>query len=149
MEIADAQEFLKHNHHGVLVAHKRDGSLHEPGFIRKGRTALATLRWDGYVSLDAGREAARMVLKPLRFAGRQLTVNLAAGRGSLRAELRDDSGAAIPGWTFADCQPTRGDGLALSVRWRDRESLAPLNGKTVRIAFELTDASLYGFQFAG
>jgi PPOX class probable F420-dependent enzyme len=27
MEIADAQEFLKHNHHGVLVAHKRDGSL--------------------------------------------------------------------------------------------------------------------------
>ncbi|MGH7798801.1 MAG: pyridoxamine 5'-phosphate oxidase family protein [Candidatus Binatia bacterium] len=27
MEIADAQEFLKHNHHGVLVARKRDGSL--------------------------------------------------------------------------------------------------------------------------
>jgi PPOX class probable F420-dependent enzyme len=27
MEIAAAQEFLKHNHHGVLVAHKRDGSL--------------------------------------------------------------------------------------------------------------------------
>jgi PPOX class probable F420-dependent enzyme len=27
MEIADAEEFLKHNHHGVLVAHKRDGSL--------------------------------------------------------------------------------------------------------------------------
>jgi PPOX class probable F420-dependent enzyme len=27
MEIADAQEFLKRNHHGVLVARKRDGSL--------------------------------------------------------------------------------------------------------------------------
>ena len=27
MDIADAQEFLKHNHHGVLVARKRDGSL--------------------------------------------------------------------------------------------------------------------------
>lgn len=27
MEIADAQEFLRHNHHGVLVARKRDGSL--------------------------------------------------------------------------------------------------------------------------
>lgn len=27
MEIAEAQEFLKHSHHGVLVAHKRDGSL--------------------------------------------------------------------------------------------------------------------------
>jgi PPOX class probable F420-dependent enzyme len=27
MEIAEAQEFLKHNHHGVLVARKRDGSL--------------------------------------------------------------------------------------------------------------------------
>ena len=27
MQIAEAQEFLKHNHHGVLVARKRDGSL--------------------------------------------------------------------------------------------------------------------------
>lgn len=27
MEIAEAQQFLKHNHHGVLVARKRDGSL--------------------------------------------------------------------------------------------------------------------------
>jgi PPOX class probable F420-dependent enzyme len=27
MEIAEAQEFLKHNHHGVLVARKRNGSL--------------------------------------------------------------------------------------------------------------------------
>src|SRR3989337_2405607 len=27
MDIADAREFLKHNHQGVLVARKRDGSL--------------------------------------------------------------------------------------------------------------------------
>lgn len=27
MEIAEVQEFLKHNHYGVLVARKRDGSL--------------------------------------------------------------------------------------------------------------------------
>lgn len=27
MDIAEAQEFLKHNHHGVLVARKRDGTL--------------------------------------------------------------------------------------------------------------------------
>lgn len=27
MEISEAQEFLQHNHHGVLVARKRDGAL--------------------------------------------------------------------------------------------------------------------------
>jgi PPOX class probable F420-dependent enzyme len=27
MDISEAREFLKHNHHGVLVARKRDGSL--------------------------------------------------------------------------------------------------------------------------
>jgi len=27
MEITEAQEFLKHNHHGCLVARKKDGSL--------------------------------------------------------------------------------------------------------------------------
>ena len=27
MEISEAREFLTHNHHGVLVARKKDGSL--------------------------------------------------------------------------------------------------------------------------
>ena len=32
MEISDAQTFLRDNHHGVLVAWKKDGSADDPGF---------------------------------------------------------------------------------------------------------------------
>ena len=41
MEISDAQTFLRDNHHGVLVARKKDGSLQmtlvSPVMMPKGR----------------------------------------------------------------------------------------------------------------
>lgn len=44
MEIAEAQEFLKHNHHGVLVARKKDGSLQmtlvSPVIGRNGKVVI-------------------------------------------------------------------------------------------------------------
>ena len=44
MEIADAQRFLKNNHHGVLVARKRDGSLQmtlvSPAIDSQGRLII-------------------------------------------------------------------------------------------------------------
>jgi PPOX class probable F420-dependent enzyme len=44
MEISEAQEFLKQNHHGVLVARKRDGSLQmtlvSPVIGRDGRVII-------------------------------------------------------------------------------------------------------------
>jgi PPOX class probable F420-dependent enzyme len=44
MEIVEAQEFLKYNHHGVLVARKKDGSLQmtlvSPVIGRDGRVVI-------------------------------------------------------------------------------------------------------------
>lgn len=46
MEIADAQEFLKHNHRGVLVARKKDGSLQmtlvSPAIDRDGKVIITS-----------------------------------------------------------------------------------------------------------
>jgi hypothetical protein len=104
------------------------------------------LRWDGYVSLDAG-EAGELLTKPLRFEGEKLLVN-AAVKGRLRAELCDASGWALPGFRAEDCEPVTGDGVALPVRWRGGPALKPLAGKVVRVRFEMKDASLYSFRFA-
>lgn len=112
------------------------------------RTALATLRADGYVSLDAGKEGGRLLTRPLRLPGTRMTVNLAAPQGQLRVELQDASGKPIPGFTMTDSIPVQGDGVALPVRWRDRESIALPTGRPVRVCFELTKGSWYGFQVA-
>ena len=111
-------------------------------------SALATLRRDGYVSLDAGEQTGHLVTLPVRFQGEKLSVNMATTKGSLRVELQDAAGKAIPGFTVADCKPLSADSVEQSVRWRNQDMIAPLAGKTVRLRFELTHSSLYAFRFA-
>src|SRR5436190_10502084 len=92
-------------------------------------------------ALDAGPDAGIVVTKPLTFKGTRLLVNLAA-KGSLRVSLLDDSGKAIPGFENAEAT---GDSLSQEIRWAS--DLAALEGKTVRLRFELRDAKLFAFQF--
>lgn len=132
---------------GDHITFFKDNTPYYPDRTRIARTALATLRWDGYVSLDAGQSGGRLVTRPLQFKGEKLTVNLDAPQGELKAELQDGAGEPIPGFSAADCLPITGDGLALSVRWRGKGSLAPLAGHTVRVHFDLTRGSLYAFGF--
>lgn len=124
----------------------RDGTPFEPGFLRTTRTARTTLRWDGYVSLDAAAAPGTLATKPMRFAGNTLVVNAAARRGEVRAELADEAGRPLDGFAFADCEAVRGDGVALPVRWRGG-SLQALAGRPVRLRLRLADAAVYAFQF--
>jgi hypothetical protein len=133
---------------GDHLVFNRDGSLFEPGFARTGRTARATFRRDGYVSLDAGPRGGRLVTKSLRFEGARLAVNLAAPEGRLRTELRTDDDKPVDGFSFADCAPVTGDGLSLPVQWRGGAGLRRRSHRgPLRAVFELTNASLYGFRF--
>jgi hypothetical protein len=131
---------------GDHLSFNKDGSLYEPGFLRTNRTARATLRVDGYVSLDAGKTAGEVVTKPLTFAGRLLVVNANVSQGELRAELQDASGKPVPGWRLEDSVPIARDGLALPVRWRGKPD-AEKPAVPVRVRFVLTNASLYSFRF--
>ena len=97
--------------------------------------------------LDAAKAGGEIITRPLTFTGNELVVNLAASQGTLRAEVQDEAGKPIPGFAFADCVPTQGDGVRLPVRWRGDADLAKLAGRTVRLRLALADASLYSFQF--
>ena len=62
------------------------------------RVRRFTFRTDGFVSLHAGADAGEMLTRPLRFAGKELTLNFATAKnGSLRMEIQDSDGKAIPG----------------------------------------------------
>lgn len=107
---------------------------------------LATLRKDGFASLDAGAEGGRVSTKLLRHVGGELRVNatFAAG-GWLKAELAGRDGRVIPGYSFADSESVAKDGVDQLVSWR-RHARLPDGGQILSIRFSLQNASLYSFR---
>jgi hypothetical protein len=133
---------------GDHLVYNFDGSTYYPdGFLRRVRTARATLRWDGYLSCDAGRDGGALVTKLVTFTGDELVVNVQAAGGELKAELLDENERPLPGFGLEDALPVTGDGIELKVRWRGQASVASVAGKAVRVRFALKNAALYSYQF--
>jgi hypothetical protein len=121
---------------------------HPKGDMDPGAICLAEQRLDGFVSLRAGIDPGELETKPLVFAGRRLELNLAtAATGRCTVELADENGTPIPGFTHDDCQPMRGNGVALPVGWRGEPDLGEFAGRPVRLRVRLQNADLYAFQF--
>ena len=104
-------------------------------------------RLDGFVSLDAGDAAGKVMTKPLTFAGELLELNVCA-RGFVRVALCNRQGRPLPGFSLADCDTIRGDSIRSVVSWKGASGLGRYIGKTIRLQFELFDAKLYAFPFA-
>jgi len=107
-----------------------------------------TLRMDGFVSLHAPLAGGELVTKPLAFTGSKLHINVStSAAGTVRVEVQDERGQALPGFSLADCDEIYGDDLEHAVSWKTSADLVRLNGQTVRLRFEVKDADVYSFQF--
>lgn len=110
-----------------------------------GSIGIATLRRDGFASMEAGDTPGTLITRPLVFSGGHLFVNLDAPSGSLRVAVLDKDGRQIESVTLGDCQPLEIDNTRAEVKWRGTVDLSKLAGKTVRLRFELTNGALYSF----
>lgn len=108
-------------------------------------TGLATLRRDGFTSMDAGGQGGSLTTRPVVFSGTRLFVNVDAPRGALRAEVLDKDGNVIEPFTAASCVPVSADTTLAEVRWNGAEDLSGLKGRPVRFRFSLTNGRLYAF----
>jgi hypothetical protein len=109
-------------------------------------TGLATLRRDGFASMDAGAAGGTLTTRPVRFGGRHLFVNADPAGGTLRVEVLSRQGEVVAPFTRAGCVPVRGDGMALAVRWQGGADLGRLAGQAVRFRFHLEERGrLYAF----
>ena len=107
-----------------------------------------TLRPDGFASLHAGYQPGECVTRPLVFSGDSLELNLStSAAGSVRVEIQDDTGKAVPGFALSDCPELIGDSLARDVHWSDGKTLQQVAGRPVRLRFVLKDADLFSFRF--
>ncbi|MBI4624024.1 MAG: hypothetical protein HY736_12510 [Verrucomicrobia bacterium] len=112
---------------------------------------LATLRRDGFVSLDAPSEGY-MLTKPLLVPGGRLHLNAQTEPGGfIRVALRrgdgDNDGDWMAGWTHERCEHFRGDSTDAILAWKGTASLDAVKNRSVRIHFWMHKAKLYSFWF--
>lgn len=108
-------------------------------------TGLATLRRDGFASMDAGEKEGTLTTRPVRFGGKYLYVNVKAPQGALRAALLDQKEQPIPPFTLENCEPVSGDSTATRIQWKGASDLSAAAGQPVRIQFSLKHGELYSF----
>lgn len=105
-----------------------------------GAIGLATLRRDGFASMQAADKPGTLTTRPVKFMGGHLFVNVNAPQGQLRAELLDSSGKVL-----ATSKPISGDTTKQRIEWLDQPDLAKWSGKPVRFRFQLSNGQLYSF----
>lgn len=132
---------------GMASRHKPYEGKDEP-FHQGGGLGLATLRLDGFASLDASYDGGRVTTKPFRTHGRQLRVNAKADCGRLRVEVLDNSGRALPGFGRDDCRVMQADRVDEPMGWKENALLDMLKDRPIRLRFHLENVRLYAFRIA-
>jgi hypothetical protein len=124
---------------------KTEKEIWNSGMYAHGSTGVATLRRDGFASLDAGQGGGSVTTRPVRFSGSYLFVNVDAASGALRAELLDEDGRVLDGYDAASCLPVAVGSTRHRVTWKQHDRLPATRGRPVRFRFLLESGRLYAF----
>lgn len=125
------------------LEHFQVRTLTEPGY---GAILVHTLRKDGFVYLESRAGLGSLGTRWVRLNDDRLLLNVQAPNGEVRVQISDPSGQPLPGYTFDQCAPFRGDSLAWQPRWADHSNVAGLIGKPVRIDVRVYHARLYAIR---
>lgn len=112
-------------------------------------------RKDGFVSVRGGGEGGQLLTKPLILAdlAERLVVNFktnggqAVEGGQIQVAIESVDGQPLDGYALQDCVPLAGDSINKTVTWKTGADISTLEGKTVRLRFQLQDAELFSIQF--
>jgi hypothetical protein len=95
--------------------------------------------------MDTDKKERMLLTRILNFSGKYLFVNIDGRQGSLVAEVRQQDGTPIQGFTREECIPIKADSTKQLVSWKGGQSLETLANKNVRFNFYLTNGKLYSF----
>jgi len=135
----------------TLRIYYRSAPSRKRGVRAKDYIGLATLRRDGFVSLNAGDKPGIIETRPLTFAGKGLYVNADVQPGGyIKAELRlrragNKPGRPIKPYTLANCKPVTGDVMAGRITWSGKAAIKRPNDQSWQLLLELRNAKLYSF----
>lgn len=135
--------FINHENKTLIYYGGWNGP-HNSKTERKSGIGLATLRKNGFVSVDAGPDGGTITTHAIQHINGQLLVNANASNGAIYAEVLDSSGQPILGYTLDECIPATRDTVSQVIRWKNKTSL-PVSDHPVSVRFKISNASLYCF----
>jgi hypothetical protein len=106
---------------------------------------FATLRRDGFASMDAGENPGALTTRPVTFKGQHFFVNTDCLKGELRVEILDETNKIIAPFSAGNCNSINVDRTLQTVQWKGANDLSTLKGKIVKFKFYLTNGKLYSF----
>jgi hypothetical protein len=111
---------------------------------------LATLPAERLVAMAAARDGEPGIVEtpPLLLPEGELVVNADLGGGSLRIELVDGAGVALPGYERGACRLVPVDELRSAVRWGHGGPRPFPREQPVKLRFVLQGARLFGFRIS-
>ena len=102
-------------------------------------TGLATLRLDGFVSVEAeGFMEGNLTTRPYHWEARALHVNVQAQGGTLKVQLQDETGQALEGFACDACDAISEDTIDRQVTWQGQGDLTALHDRMVAAKFYFT-----------
>ena len=120
--------------------------LHNDSGAQESAVGLATLKRDRFIARTPVRQSeGALVTRAFTCEGDGLEINACAANGRIRVEVLTERGEVVEGFGRGECAAFAGDALAHSVRWNGG-GLSALRGRTIRLKFYLSEASLYAFQ---
>ena len=112
------------------------------------RLRRASLRIDGIVSINTGFSGGWARTRPFNFEGDELVINYStAASGSIKVEIQDESGLALDGYSITNSDEIFGDEIERLVTWNGDSDVSDLEGRTIRLKFEMKQADLFSLRF--
>jgi hypothetical protein len=107
------------------------------------------LRRDGFISARAAYTGGEFTTPPLKFAGRELVLNVdTSAAGLLRCELLNEEGKSLEGYRLEDCDVIHtANEIDRVVKWKGKSDVSALAGRLVKLRVSFRDTDLYAFQF--
>jgi len=115
------------------------------GMYTGASIGMATIRRDGFASMESKESKGFLITRPLIFNGKHFFVNVDCPDGELRVEILDVNNKVIAPFSAKNCVPVRVNKTIQPVRWKGFANISALKGKTIKFRFFLTEGRLYSF----
>jgi hypothetical protein len=121
--------------------------LHSEGDkFKLAATGLATLRLDGFCSLQAAAEEGSLITRREPFSVPQVMINAkTATAGYVVAELLDSNDHVIPGFSRDECRAFSGDSVRHTLTWKSAALPAEQRQTDKKIRFLMKNADLFSY----
>ena len=120
----------------------------EESFARRTGIFRASMRRDGFISADAGYSGGELTTPLLAFEGERLELNCDGSAGGwLQVEILDAEDRPISGYSLAESDDVRGNGLSKRVTWKGNGDVGSLAGQLVQLRFVMRGMKLFALQF--